>query len=56
MSYLIISAGGLFWSNSLGWTEFATADRFTLNERMTLNLPMGGDWIKIGDAKRLAAC
>ena len=30
----------LFWSNERGWVESPDEDRFTAEERQTLNLPM----------------
>lgn len=35
----------LFWSNAEGWTDLASADRFTYPERCRLNLPARSDWI-----------
>ena len=50
--YIIISASGLFWSNNDGWVDFESATVFSLNDRYVLNLPIGGDWIKLADIER----
>lgn len=39
----------LFWSNELGWVDKESADVFSLEERMTLELPVGGAWINVLD-------
>lgn len=35
----------LFWSNRLGWVETDQEERFTLEQRQTLSLPIGGLWV-----------
>lgn len=44
MTYAIES-NGLFWSNIYGWADLDDADLFTYEERMSLNLPIGGAWV-----------
>lgn len=38
----------LFWSNELGWVESPDETIFTEEERLTLQLPMGGVWVYVG--------
>lgn len=33
-----------FWSNTDGWVDIGSAERFTQEETQTLNLPIGGSW------------
>ena len=35
---------GLYWSNSLGWCDINSATIFSLNEKNSRNLPIGGEW------------
>jgi hypothetical protein len=35
----------LFWSNDNGWGDYESATRFTEDERQTLTLPLGGEWL-----------
>ena len=37
----------LFWSNSDGWVDRASADVFTDAEKETLRLPYGGRWVSL---------
>ena len=37
----------LFWSNEHGWIETPGETKFTAEERKTLSLPMGGQWVRI---------
>lgn len=39
-------AAGLYWSNTLGWVSLSEADQFTEYETHTLDLPIGGFWLK----------
>jgi hypothetical protein len=41
----VIACGELYWSNDLGWTCLAEADRFSQEERDGFNLPIGGSWM-----------
>lgn len=36
----------LYWSNALGWTDVGNADRFDNADKLTLNLPVGGRWLR----------
>ena len=36
----------LFWSNTDGWVARRDADVFSKDERMSLNLPIEGRWVK----------
>lgn len=36
-----------FWSNKYGWTDKLDATRFSYAETKRLNLPIGGEWIRI---------
>lgn len=44
--YVIMNEQGLWWSNTDGWCD-NTRSLFTQEERETLNLPIGGEWIKL---------
>ena len=35
----------LFWNNENGWGSFDTADSFSLEEKVRLNLPQEGVWV-----------
>lgn len=35
-----------YWSNEFGWVDLRDADRFSNEEKLTLNLPIGGRWYK----------
>jgi len=35
----------LYWSNDLGWVLRPQSDKFTTEEKNTLNLPLGGRWL-----------
>lgn len=37
----------VFWNNQDGWGDAENADRFTDAERQTLNLPIGGAWVRM---------
>jgi hypothetical protein len=34
-----------WWSNESGWSSIGDAVVFTEEERHTLNLPIGGEWV-----------
>lgn len=36
-----------FWNNESGFGSLDTADVFTESERRKLNLPIGGEWMKL---------
>jgi hypothetical protein len=38
----------LYWSNTDGWVDKASAARFTQHERDTVSLPIGGEWVEAG--------
>lgn len=42
----------LFWSNKYGWVDASTEDRFTVQERHTLNLPIDGQWCVVMEKSR----
>ena len=46
--YVIRAIGSTseYWSNALGWVEVQHADRFDHADTLTLNLPIGGRWLK----------
>jgi hypothetical protein len=48
--WLIEDGEGLYWSNSDGWVDKISADKFTDHEKATLNLPIGGMWISAQQA------
>jgi len=52
MKYYIQSAENnkLFWSNTDGWCD-NTRSLFSLEEKETLSLPMGGVWIMLKDER-----
>lgn len=37
----------LYWSNENGWVDPYSADRFTVEEQRTLNLPIDGYWVAL---------
>ena len=37
----------VFWSNEFGWADLDSAERFTIEEKQELNLPMDGYWIPL---------
>ena len=37
----------LYWSNDMGWVAPSGATVFTAQDKMDLNLPMNGEWIKV---------
>ena len=39
----------LYWSNQWGWCDIDEADRFSEDEKNTLNLPLEGKWRKCGN-------
>lgn len=45
-----VSAPHLFWSNQDGWVEEGEADKFTDDEKASLNLPIEGQWVEAGAA------
>ena len=41
---------GSYWSNKIGWIdEVLFADIFNQEEKETLNLPIGGEWLNLND-------
>ena len=36
-----------FWNNEDGWTELCAATVFNTQERVTLNLAIGGQWMRL---------
>lgn len=42
-----------YWNNDTGWGFKSTGDVFTAEERLTLDLPMDGEWIEILVEQRL---
>lgn len=46
-----------FWSNTVGWVDYAGFDVFSEYERNTLSLPTDGEWvtISINDDENVAA-
>jgi hypothetical protein len=36
----------LYWSNLDGWVDLVSATKFTKEERNSLNLPIGGIWVR----------
>jgi len=46
-AYVIVANSDktLYWSNTDGWGDRETADTFTSNERLRLNLPLEGTWV-----------
>ena len=47
MTAYVIESKGLYWSNTYGWTDLDDSDLFTYKERMCLNPPIGGQWVRI---------
>lgn len=45
-----VSDPRLFWSNQDGWVEEGEADKFTDDEKASLNLPIEGQWVEAGAA------
>lgn len=37
----------LYWSNVDGWVGVESANRFCERERWSLNLPIGGKWVRL---------
>jgi hypothetical protein len=35
----------LYWSNEFGWAGWSDATSFTDEERATVHLPIGGEWV-----------
>jgi hypothetical protein len=50
MGWLIEDGDGLYWSNSDGWVDKGSADKFTDEEKAMFNLPMGGMWVSVQQA------
>ena len=46
-AYVIENSNGLYWSSKYGWTDLDDADLFKYDERMNLNLPIDGQWVRI---------
>lgn len=36
--------GPLYWNNEIGWVTKESATRFTKDDIINLNLPIGGQW------------
>ena len=51
MNYIITNTDDdvLAWSNEDGWVS-ETFDTFTEEERLSLNLPIGGEWRSVRNA------
>lgn len=46
--WIIISPGGLYWSDLLGWvSEQRLASTYTQTDRYHVSLPGSGSWLKI---------
>ena len=50
----VITNGEDYWSNTQGWVEYTSADKFTTEETHILNLPIGGRWVFISRREVLA--
>ena len=48
-NYVVVceNADQLYWSNTDGWVSYPDADVFSKDERMSLNLPIEGRWLRI---------
>lgn len=44
-----------YWSNQDGWVDIESATEFTDEERHSLNLPMGGEWLQVEPNKEAIA-
>jgi hypothetical protein len=51
IEWVVADADGLWWSNTDGWGDLASATVFTADERSTLRLPDGGEWVPLGPAR-----
>lgn len=49
--WVVADADGLWWSNDDGWGDLASATVFTADERSTLRLPDGGEWVPLEPAR-----
>lgn len=36
----------LYWSNKTGWVDKKSADRFKGFEKLSLRLPLDGEWVR----------
>jgi|TARA_R110000824_G_scaffold273617_4_gene462127 hypothetical protein len=47
-TYVIVANSDepLYWSNTDGWGDRETADTFTFDDTLRLNLPLEGTWVK----------
>lgn len=41
--------GDGYWSTDYGWGSFEESDRYSALDRVTLNLPIGGEWVADAD-------
>jgi|10_taG_2_1085330.scaffolds.fasta_scaffold08087_4 hypothetical protein len=44
---VLVDGEQLYWSNTDGWGSQETADTFTSDERLRLNLPLEGTWHEV---------
>ncbi len=44
---VLVDGEQLYWSNTDGWGSRETADTFTSDERLRLNLPLEGTWHEV---------
>lgn len=48
--FMIRNAGGDYWSNENGWTDYSDADVFNHVEQQSLRLPVGGEWVSVAES------
>jgi len=54
MKFVILNRlTGAYWSNSVGWTDLWTANKFTLDASHQIDLPIDGVWITQRAARNL---
>lgn len=41
----------LYWSNAEGWVDLANATYFKIEEANSVNLPIGGVWVRAPEMK-----
>jgi hypothetical protein len=41
----------LYWSNGIGWSDLASAERFTKQDKQELRLPMDGEWVSMTEMR-----
>ncbi|EIM26193.1 hypothetical protein [Microvirga lotononidis] len=47
-TWAIVNDAGEFWSNDDGWVDQESKTLFYAHEKLTVNLPMGGQWALVG--------